>query len=483
MCMFVVAGRAATADGSVLMAYSNDYNGNNALHTIVVPRKEWPAGSACALAGGQTIAQPRATYGYTMLEAQSAPAEPQEGAYCEGGMNEHQVGVLFGTWANPYAPLVEAADPPAESGLGDELWSLILERCATAREGIDLAEELLNTYGSGEDCIGTLAIGDPTEVWVIEQAGGRHWAAARLPDDSYQIEVNTLKIRRVDLADREHYRGSPDLVTYAENLGLYDPAVDGEFDFAKAYGAMPTLTSKSNTQRLWWAERALTPSAGTDWADAYEQRQVFRRPDSPITPQMLMELMRGHFEGTEADLSNGYALGSPHYTQRCLCDGTTNYCAVWQMRESLPDGVGGLLRVAMSCPCGSVFVPHYVGSGETASEYRLGNTEYDPESAFWIFRRISNLLAGHYGQLIPAVRETWGPWEATRFAEQSAVEEAAVAAYKASPAAGRSYLTKYCTEMQRDAYRTGQALIGKLEVTVVGVGAALDFGLPDRDTL
>ena len=487
MCMFVVAGRKATADGSVLMAYNNDYDGNNALHVDVVPRREWPAGSMVALSGGQEIAQQPITYSYTRLEVDCEPKDEGKTVFCEGGLNEHQVGAVYGTWLNPYAAQVEAADPPVKDGIGDELWSLILERCTTAREGIDLLAELLTTYGTGEESIGSLAIGDPDEVWVAEQAGGRHWAAARLPDDSYYVQTNMPTIRRVDLSERERFRGPSDLVEFAQCVGTYDPEKDGEFDFARAYGAMDTLTATSNVQRLWWGQQVLTPSAGTDWREPYERRRVFLRPDSLVTAQTVIRLMRSHYEDSPADLSNDYELGSPHYTHRAPCHGTTNYCALWQLRRSLPggarrlpDGVGGLLRVAPSCPCGSVFVPFYVGSTETAAEYRIGNADYDDESAFWVFRRINNLLSGHYKQLIPLVRETWETWERDRFAEQAAVEREAVDAYARSTAEGESFLTDYCLRLQRDAFEIGRALIGRLETAVVGVCAGMEYDLPDR---
>lgn len=468
-CMFVVAGRDATADGSVLMAYNNDYYGNNAVRVEGVPRKMHKRGDTFTLYGGQSIPQPRMTYKYTKLELHYLPTQAKN-VFTEGGINEHQVGVLYGSWASAYTPQVAAADPPIASGLGDELWYLILERCKTAREGMDLVEQLLNTYGSSDWCIGTLAIGDPHEVWWIEQAGGHHWAAVRVPDDAYVVEANALQIREVNLADRDNFRGSPDLVQYAESLGIYNPQTDGPFDFAKVYGMTKTLTASGNANRIWGVQSVFTPSANTQPTDPYENRHVFLTPDSKITSADLMKVMRSHYEGTPLDTTSGYTLGNPHYTKsRPLCYRTTNYSAVWQLRDWLPDDIGGVMRVAMASPCGSVFVPFYAGISDTPREFHMGDGNYDTRSAFWVFRGIDNLVSGHYGQLISMVQQTWGAWESARLAEQPSVEQKALDYYHRSPQKAERFLTDYCLDTAHDAYEAGKALTGQLQTKTVSL--------------
>ena len=69
-CNFVLAGKNATADGSVLMGYNNDWSANNYVYLQVVP-------------GDATH------YQYVKLYTW--------GGVPEGGINEHQLGALYGT--------------------------------------------------------------------------------------------------------------------------------------------------------------------------------------------------------------------------------------------------------------------------------------------------------------------------------------------------------------------------------------------------
>lgn len=480
-CMFFVAGKDTSADGSVLMAYNNDYRGVNALRVEVVPRKQYKPGDTFTLMYGQEIPQPPETYSYIRLNNHLLP-RPGKNEFFEGGMNEFQVGILYGTWAS-YLSAIEEADPPVADGFGDEMWYLILERSRTAREGVELFAELVNEFGVGDWSIGTLAIGDPNEVWWIEIAGGRHWVTRRVPDDAYAVAVNALQIREVDLEDTDNFMGSADLIDFAIEVGTYDPEVDGDFDFALAYGG-EAIMSGSNLNRRWASQNMLTPSANIPLDAPYEEVDVFLAPDEGLIPQDIMKVMRNHFEGTELDLSEGYTLGNPHFTHRPSCHRTTNYSVVWQMRDWLPDEIGGVMYVAMGSPCTSAYVPFYVGITDTPEVYQMGNAYYDPVSAFWVYREISNLVSVNYGKAIGFAQAEWQAYEESVFAAKEEIEAAALAHYNFSPGESsrdeqkpkglqqvgreraRQFLTEYCFEESMRAYNIGKEIIGDLHYRI-----------------
>lgn len=465
-CMFIVAGKNATEDGSVLMAYNNDYSGNNALRIEVIPREKHQLGDFFNLIAGQKIPQPSETYAYKRFVNHWEPTA-EKNTFCEGGINEYQVGVLFGTWARSYNTGIEEADPLIPDGFGDEFWHLILERAKTAREGLELFQWMVENYGIGDWSIGSLAIGDPDEVWVIEMSGGKHWAAQRVPDDSYFVEANALQLREINLQDKDNYRGPKDLISFVRKVGVYNPKNDGEFDFAKAYGGMEVM-NPYNRLRIWRAQSLLTPSANLKPEASYEECKIFLKPDKKIKPQDLMAVMRSHYEGTPYDTTDNYELGSPHLygKERTLCVGSTNYSAIWQLRNWLPNDIGGIIWVAMGSPCASVYVPFYVGITDTPEVYRMGNGLYDTESAFWVYRGINNLISGHYGQFIGYVQETWSEFEKLEFEIQGIIEKTALELYKNNPSLAKKFLTMYSSAQAMDAYNTGIMIQRELQTRI-----------------
>ena len=131
-CNFVLAGKDATADGSVLMGYNNDWSANNYVYMQVVP-------------GDATHNQ------YVRLLTW--------GGVPEGGINVHQLGVNYGT-ATTLDAAVLAADPYVKKGYGGEIWDTILQQCTTAQQAITLLGQMAQT-GFTSGAAGSFGIADP----------------------------------------------------------------------------------------------------------------------------------------------------------------------------------------------------------------------------------------------------------------------------------------------------------------------------------
>ena len=149
-CNFVLAGKNATADGSVLMGYNNDWSPNNYAYLRVVPGD--------------------ATH-YQFVELLT------KGDCEEGGVNVHQLAAFYGT-ATDIDPAVLAADPYVKKGHGGEIWKDILQQCTTASQAINLLGQMA-TDGFGAGAAGSFAVGDPDHVWLFELLGGHHWVAEK----------------------------------------------------------------------------------------------------------------------------------------------------------------------------------------------------------------------------------------------------------------------------------------------------------------
>ena len=303
-CNFVLAGKNATADGSVLMGYNNDWSANNYVYLQAVP-------------GDATHNKYVKLYTW--------------GGVPEGGINEHQLGALYGT-ATDLDKSVLAADPYVKKGYGGEIWDLILQQCTTAQQAITLLGQMAQT-GFNSGAAGSFAVGDPNQVWLFELLGGHHWVAQRVPDNAFLAHPNMVTVRQINLADAANYRGSADLQSFAQSIGRYSPS-DGPFDVAWAYGDRTDLQSYYNTNRLWGAFNTVAPSLGLTPTMTYATRPVYVVPDHTVTRQEIQTICRYHYEGTSIDQTQNYALMSPHaQTNRPICYSTTDYSAVWQLRS------------------------------------------------------------------------------------------------------------------------------------------------------
>ena len=183
----------------------------------------------------------------------------------------------------------------------------------------------------------------------------------------------------------------------------------------------------------------------------FATRPVYVVPDEPLTRQDFAAICRYHYEGTSIDQTDGYSLMSPHdQTNRPICYSTTDHSDVWQLRDWLPDDIGGVMWVAPSRPCSSTYVPFY----DSITSVPAAWTD---ATAYNGFRAVADSLdkkgtvngVRRYKYYIPLVRSTYGAFETTCTNAQASVESTAAGL---SGSARITYLTDY------SSYRATQAL-------------------------
>jgi dipeptidase len=342
-----------------------------------------------------------------------------------------------------------------------------------------------------------LIVTDPKQVWLLEVASvpvhnwkrdsgapGAIWVAKRIPDDHVIVLTNTHLIRDVDLSDPEWYLGSANYKQAAIDIGWYDPASGAPFSFHDAYADYP---SDGQMSRMWHFYKTFAPSwrtpsgrdlemGPTDFYDPYHTRRfptsylpLSAKPDEKVSIQDVMTFQRSVFEGTVYDMTadqdwlvpdggGGFKkspLTTPFPSQdwRALLDiphnrqvarSTGGYGFAGQVRDWLPNWIGGKYWFYVCNQYVSTFTPVYAGVSEISPLYSTYNRDaYQSNSAYWAVRSVFNVMHLKFNTFTDELRAWRDPLEQRFFSEEAEIEARALELYRENPALAQEYLTEY----------------------------------------
>jgi dipeptidase len=405
MCTTVIVGEKASADGSFLLARSADSNALKAQHFIIHEAADREPGAMYRTKdhAGATAFEwplPQHTMRYTTVP------NFKTGLHGACGFNEAGVGVS-GTESIFARDDALAVDPyNTESGITeDDIADIVLMQAKSAREGCALLGRIIEEVGAGEGFgVGFI---DDHDSWYLETGTGHQWMAVRTPADKYLASANQGRLKEY-VPGRADMMGSKTLMEFAEKNGFWKPA-EGPFDFAAAYTRDDGRDRIYNDPRVWAIQKRFNPSLEQK-PDEGRSFPVFLAPEKKITPQDLMAVMRDHYEGTPHDPYAGSKLRGDE-PWRPVSVFRTYEAHVLQVRPGLPRELGCVLFMAFGMADLSVFVPYYQGLDEQPLNYRLGNAECDPLSAYWKYRRLQTLVMTNYDALAPRVKEAFADFE------------------------------------------------------------------------
>jgi dipeptidase len=458
-CYAIVVGKACTVDGSVLYAHNEDSGANRAVNHWKVPRHLRAAGERQTLVDGGTLASVPATQAYIWCQMPGLK-------YSDSYLNESGVAV-----ASNGCQSREDHPQLTDAGIGLMLRRIVAERATCAREGLEIACELLSTFGY-QDSGRTLVIADAEEAWLLNIVRGKHYAAARVPDDKCAVLANHYTIHQIEAEDQENYRTSPGLIEYAQERGWYEPERDGAFDFATVYGKDGARNHRSNIRRAWRGNELVSKSElPEEWF-----QPTFITPSNKLGPLALMEILRDHYEGSKYDISEGYQECSPYeMKQPTICAGRTSFSTVFQLRSHMPASIGAVMWIAMCRPDTSVFVPWYAGIEEVPPGFGNGAAEMalakhfepsymelgQPEN-FAATRALQSRIESDYGKFYPSLDKARDAFELDLLGLQAEVEACALRLYSQIPTAASELLTAYTLGQQARA----NSLIRELDNTL-----------------
>jgi dipeptidase len=484
-CTSFLIGKNASKDGSVMITYSMDSFGMFT-HLNHFPAADHPVGTMRRIVDGDTN-----HYMGEILEAPHTYA-------VMGNINEHQLAIMETTFGGR-EELVDT------TGIIDyvSLMTLGLQRAKTAREAIQVMTQLVEQYGyasSGE----SFSIADPNEAWILEMIGkggkekGAVWVAVRIPDDAIACHANQSRIHQFDLNDKENVIASKDVISFARKMGFFK-GKDKDFSFANAYAPADFSAIRFCEARVWsfynkWVEgmdKYLEYAKGYA-IDKETPMPLYFKPKQQLSLKDVMNSMRDHYEGTFFDTQNDLSAGtfdmpyrpSPltweyegkkYFNERPISTQQTGWVIVAQMREQLPNAIGGVLWFGCDDANMTVFTPVYCCTNVVPQCYsRVDGADYITfswRSAFWIMNWVANMVYPRYDVMIGDVRATQQSLEGTLATAQKGIESAALELYEKNADEAKAFLTRYTNSAAQstiDAWRSlGEYLVVKYSDGVV----------------
>ncbi len=459
-CTSIIAGKNATTDGSTMITYNAD---SYVLYGELYhqPAADYPKGAKLEVREWDTN-----KYLGTIDQVEHTYATI-------GNMNEHQLAITESTWECR----AELFDTTAIIDYGSLIY-ITLQRARTAREAIKVMTGLVEKYGyySGGE---SFSIADPNEVWVLEMSPkapekGAVWAAIRIPDDCISGHANQSRIHQIPFNDKENCMYSKDVVSFARKMG-YFKGKDSEFSFSKAYAVSDYLAYRGCDGRVWSFFNRYA-----DGMDRYlpfvmeaegEVLPLYVKPNRKLGVRDMQAMLRDHFDGTPLDMTKDPGAGpwktpyryapliwehdSVEYChERPIATQQTGFTLVAQLRNWLPDPIGGILWFGVDDSAMTIYNPIYCANTSVPECYAHGNGDFfnvSWTSAFWVNNWVANQVYLRYSQMYPDVKKVQDEIEGSYPNATKVIESKALALYKESPEKAVKLLTEFSDSVSNAA--------------------------------
>ena len=437
-CTTIIIGQEQTADGSMIVARSEDWDAMEAKNYEIFEGTDNGPREFVAKDSPFRCELPEKALGYSALSPYNL-----HGHWGSAGFNTAGVG-MSATESIFSSDEVLKHDPLVENGVAENsVFNITLPYVHTAREGVERLGMLIEKYGIAEG----FGIGfvDSKEIWYLETACGHRWLACRMPKDQYFVTGNQSRFRTYDPNDKENYLASADLIEFAEKHGLYNPA-QGAFDFHEAYARDIKLDTTYNYPRVWGLQQFFSPEIKNDVTK--NTFPVFAKAAHKVTLTELRTAFRFHYDNTEHD---PYLNSNPKEPYRPVSIFRTTQTHLLQVRPELPQAIGCVNYVAMGMADLGVFLPLYQGITSYPEAYTKGNGESSDDSAYWKFRKIMVLGMTNYNKYAPVIKEAYAKFEAETDQRQREMEEEYLRIYKTQPLHAQDLLQAFSDKVLNSA--------------------------------
>lgn len=478
-CTVVLVGKKASVDGSVITTHTADCGVCDWSWRYVPPADHKPGSKRRIYSFSQFETSPPSKgyhwgdyeHKFNGLEIDQVPHTYGYLHGMFGYLNDNQVAFGESTIGCSRQLINNTPTPKFDITM---LSFIAMERATTARNAIQIMGDLATKYGYGNTDSGEmLAVSDPNEVWFFEimpvgplwtpESGkpGAIWCAQRLPDDHVSVCPNESRIGEIDMKDKDYFMFSKNVVSQAVEMGLYDLKSGEPFSWMKAYSPTEGSASASNGSRarLWRFLDLMAPSKKFSPDTPNMDLPFSVKPDQKLSVTDVFKLLRDNYEDTPFDPASGILGGpfkNPNYLVRTTLDGQrygmsrsiginySEYTTVIQVRDWLPNPIGGLLWLSLGSLNTTCFVPFYQGVTGIPQSYQFGDHwEFDRRVARWAFDYVDYHTQVVYSYAIQDVREAQKIWETSAVERTQEVDAKALKLYKKSPEKVGEFLTDY----------------------------------------
>ncbi|MDO5041177.1 MAG: C69 family dipeptidase [Peptoniphilus sp.] len=454
-CTSTYVGDEVSANGSTLVARTEDISGAHPKSFVAYPAQEYKEGTEFIdVLTGFTWPQPKKSLSY--IAVPDTAGELDDGIYDEVGYNEKGVAVSA-TESASYNDGIEAIDPLVDAGLREaNITTLVLSQATTAREGVELLAKIVDEKGASEG--NTLMIADQEETWYMEILSGHQYAAMKLPTDKAAIMPNCFMLDYVDVDDTENYITSKDLYNLPKSHNLIQ-TVDGKFSVRKTYG--PEL-SEYNRSRLWGGYNLLAPSMKLSYDAPEEDFKLLFTPDEDVSVKNVMNFQRYRYEGTALDANlpenkDVRAIGVPSQVE----------CHVLELKKDFPKEAPGILWLAVGNAEHNVYVPFFSNLTKTPEAYAKKSLKFDETQAYWRYRALTMLSEMDRERYGKSVREYWSKYEDELLKTQELRNKKFLTLYHQEPAKSVAYANDMAEELGMDALGKAKIMYDELMEYVI----------------
>lgn len=392
-CTTVLVGKKASLDGSTIIARNDD--GHEALdpQRFVVVNPEQQPRHYKAVLSGLELDLPENPLGYT-----STPnAVLTDGIWPAAGINSKNV-AMSATETITTNSRILGLDPYVENGLGEEdIVTLVLPYIDSARAGVERLGSLLSQYGTYEP--NGIAFADHDEVWWLETIGGHHWAAVRIPDDSYVVAPNRMNIDAFDF-DSHDTLCSSDLKDWIEDNHLNPDDLGGyetHYNLRHIFGSASIKDSVYNNPRTWYGQNYL----GEKSDDPQNAELPFIcEATRKISVEDVKFVLSSHFENTKYDVYGTTNTPEERKLFRPIGINRNHSVHILQIRNHVPESLAGVHWLAFGANTFNNVVPFYANVQDTPACYKDAKAEYDPTNMYWLSATTAVLGDSNYNLFV-----------------------------------------------------------------------------------